>query len=284
MRCPWCNNEDTIEVIFGKRTPETIQLEEWGRCVHASKLGLIAVEQDLFYCKKCKKVFSYKDFPPVDTDELAIFFTATRLKFLPSKVKYLILNEAPPAMYMGESPAFFYSNPDNASNTLYEEVITTLFFPPEFVEKTRTVGLSIEKDFLYMSKYLRKFQQKDFFEMDALEYPVSLVSKKEVSRSKLNKLILEEMKLYKEYVLGNIEKIADKDTVIFIIKKSTYDIYYPELSKKYKIANHCLIEKYEKPYIPDPTGHQREFRQKLYECLKSVNYQFEADFSSLKYK
>ena len=106
MRCPWCNNNNTVEVVFGERTPEIKQMEKWGHCVHASKLGVIPVSDDLQYCKDCKKVFSYKDYPPVDTDELSVYYATIRMQYLPEKIKYLILNEAPPTMYMGEAPAF----------------------------------------------------------------------------------------------------------------------------------------------------------------------------------
>jgi len=285
MRCPWCNNNNTVEVIFGERTPEIKQMEKWGHCVHASKLGVIPVSDDLQYCKDCKKVFSYKDYPPVDTDELAVYYATIRLQYLPEKIKYLILNEAPPTMYMGEAPAFFYSNPDNLdNNSLYEEVITTLFFPPEYVDKTRTIGLSIEKGFEYMNKYLKIFQAKGFFEIDVLEYPTTLITEENISKAKLNKLILKEMEIYKKFMLDNIKRLADEDTVIFLVKKSTYDMYYLELSKKYKIANDILLESYGTPYLSEPRGHQREFRQKFHHCLKALNYKFETDFSYIKYK
>ena len=76
----------------------------------------------------------------------------------------------------------------------------------------------------------------------------------------------------------------NRSIIINFNAKDVYDIYYPELSKKYKILNDSLIEKYGKPYISSANGHQREFRQKIYHCLKSDNYEFEKDFSYITYK
>ena len=201
------------------------------------------------------------------------FYALMRLKYKPEKVKYLILSDTPCDISTGTAPSFFYANPDNDFyNNLYEEVITTLFFPPKFVDKTRTVGLSIEKGFKYMDKYLTMFKNRGFFQMDAVELPPNFYVDYDRSKTVIRTMIKDEIEEWKEYTLEHIYQVADKDT------------YYPELSKKYKILNDNLIEKYEKPIIPLPGGHQREFRQKFYHCLKSNNYEFEKDFSYITYK
>ena len=79
-----------------------------------------------------------------------------------------------------------------------------------------------------------------------------------------------------------IESIADKNTVIFLVKKTTYDLLYPLLSKKYKIANDVLVEEYGKPYLPAGGGNNKVFRQKFKKCLEGINYNFETDFSYIR--
>ncbi|HSA07198.1 MAG TPA: hypothetical protein P5556_08450 [Candidatus Gastranaerophilales bacterium] len=79
-----------------------------------------------------------------------------------------------------------------------------------------------------------------------------------------------------------IENIANADTVMFLIKKSTYDLLYPMLSDKYKIANNLLVEKYGNPYLPSGGGNNKVFRQKFRKCLEGINYKFESDFSYIR--
>ena len=77
-------------------------------------------------------------------------------------------------------------------NNLYEEVITTLFFPPKFVDKTRTVGLSIEKGFEYMDKYLNMFKERGFFQMDAVELPPNFYVNYDRSKTVIRTMIKKE--------------------------------------------------------------------------------------------
>ena len=72
-----------------------------------------------------------------------------------------------------------------------------------------------------MDKYLKMFQERGFLEIDVLEYPTALITEENISKAKLNKLILKEMEIYKEFMLNNIKRLADEDTVIFLVKKST---------------------------------------------------------------
>lgn len=291
MNCPYCNSDETYKVLFGKISEEMQDAIESSIafCIHVSQIGKpVQVQENLFYCEDCKNTFipNPEDEIYVPSEqELMTFYALMRLKYKPDKIKYLILSDTPCDISIGIAPSFFYANPDNDFyNNLYEEVITTLFFPPEFVDKTRTVGLSIEKGFEYMDKYLNLLKERGFFQMDAIELPACAFVDYSKSRSSINRQIKQEMLNWQDYTLNHIYQIANNDTKIIIIKKDVYDIYYPILSKKFKILNDYLIPIYSKPYICSPVGHQREFRQKLYQCLKSDNYKFEKDFSYICYK
>lgn len=291
MNCPYCNSDETYKVLFGEIDEETQYAIDSGMsfCIHVSQIGKpVQVQENLFYCEDCKKTFVPNPEDEIyvpNEQELMTFYALMRLKYKPEKIKYLILSDMPCDISIGTAPSFFYANPDNDFyNNLYEEVITTLFFPPEFVDKTRTVGLSIEKGFKYMDKYLTMFKNRGFFQMDAVELPPNFYVDYDRSKTVIRTMIKDEIEEWKEYTLEHIYQVADKDTRIILVKKDVYDIYYPELSKKYKILNDSLIEKYEKPYISSANGHQREFRQKFYHCLKSDNYEFEKDFSYITYK
>lgn len=291
MNCPYCNSDETYKVLFGEISEEMQDAIDTGLayCIHVSQIGKpVQVHENLFYCEDCKKTFI-----PVPEDEiydpneqeLMIFYALMRLKYKPDKVKYLILSDTPCEILIGTAPAFFYANPDNDFyNNLYEEVITTLFFPPEFVDKTRTVGLSIEKTEKFMDKYLTMFKERGFFQMDAVELPPNFYVDYDRSRTVIKTRIKDEIEKWKEYTLDHIYQVADKNTKIILVKKDIYDTFYPELSKKYKILNDSLTEQYGKPIIPLPGGHQREFRQRFYHCLKSDNYKYEKDFSYITYK
>lgn len=288
MNCPYCNSDEIYKVLFGKITDKVRDMIEDDFFIHASQIGILPVQDNLYYCEDCKKTFVPKPEDEIyipNEQELITYYALMRLKYKPNKVKYLILSDTPNELSIGIAPMFFYANPDNDFyNNLYEEVITTLFFPQEFIDRTRTIGLSIEKDARFMKQYLKMLKQRGFFQMDTIELPPNFYINFSKSRSAIKKMLKTEIEKWKEYTLDHIHQVADKDTKIILVKKEVYDIYYPELSKKYKILNDSLVEKFGKPYISSPCGHQREFRQKFYHCLVSDNYQFENDFSYINHK
>ena len=135
-----------------------------------------------------------------------------------------------------------------------------------------------------MSKFLKKIQARGFFEIDILNYPAGQLKSPRITNSKFQKLVIERMKRNLKSKLPLIDEVSHKDTVIFMVKKSTYDLLYPELSGKYTIANDILEKEFGKKYMSNPTGHQKEFRIKLKKCLDILNYQFETDFSDVMLK
>lgn len=128
-------------------------------------------------------------------------------------------------------------------------------------------------------KFLDKMKEKGFFEIDMLDLPTTFLKTPRMKASKHQKVVADTLNKNLKSKLLLINEVCNSDTVIFIIKKSVYELLYPELSGKYKIANDILIEEFGKPYLPSPTGHQKEFRIKFKKCLEALGYEFETDFS-----
>jgi predicted kinase len=164
---------------------------------------------------------------------------------------------------------------------LFMEVITTLFLPEEYIDKTRTTSHTVDIE-IEMHKYIKLFRQRGFFEIDMVNEPRSFMATRNITPTKLDKKVIKAMEKNLKSKMLFIESIADKDTVIFLVKKTTYDLLYPLLSNKYKIANDVIFEEYGKPYLPAGGGNNKIFRQKFRKCLEGINYNFETDFSYIR--
>jgi len=279
--CPECNSRNTVKIVYGREIPEVVEEEKEGRIKYGGMFsGKNSPDR---FCKDCKHEFNVWELTDNFTnEELDQYYIKYRSKYKPDKVKYLIINEAPPTIYDNCVPPFFYNNPNCLQNSVFLEIMTTLFLPEEFIEKTRTVGHTVDLE-VEMHKYLKMFKEKGFFEIDILDFPVSFLETRNITPSKLEKKVIIEMQKTLKSKLLQINKVADKDTIIIFVKKTTYNLLYSELSTKYRIANDCLVEEYGKPYLPGASGgHQKVFRQKFRKCLESFDYQFETDFSYLR--
>ena len=192
--CPYCNKKDVDWIACeGKITYEGKKYPD------VKKMLSYAPGGDLFYCKQCQTFFTYDDYPPVDERILFMDFTMKRYEYRPNTLKYIIINDAPPTMYKGEEANFFYSNADFIQDFLYSEIMTTLFLPKEYIGKTRTIDLTIDIE-MHREKYLKMFQEKGFWQWDALPYSKNMVD----SNDKIPnaKKVLNEMMSYAPNILA----------------------------------------------------------------------------------
>lgn len=276
--CPQCYNRRTIKIYFGKPIPEIMEAEKEGEIKYGGLFAGVDPAPD-HHCPKCGCNFNFWELiGDFSKNELEEYYIKYRSKYKPDVVKYLIINEAPTEIWEGFTPPFFYNNPNGIDkNNPFNEVATVLFYPPEYIEKTRDMKVLYPD--MEMSKFLDKMKEKGFFEIDMLDLPAGFYKTNRMTASKHQKAITEKMQKNLKTKLLLINQICNPDTVIFLVKKSVYELLYTELSGKYKIANDMLEKEFGKPYLPSPTGHQKEFRIKFKKCLEDCNYQFETDFS-----
>jgi len=276
--CPQCYNRRTIRLCFGKPIPEILEAEKEGDIKYGGLFAGVDPAPD-HHCPKCGFNFNVWELCADFTNkELEEYYIKYRSKYKPDVVKYLIINEAPTDIWQGFTPPFFYNNPNGIEkNNPFDEVAKVLFYPPEYIEK------SIDSKVIYpemeMSKFLDRMKEKGFFEIDILDLPAYFYKTSRMTASKHQKVLAEKMQKNLKTKLLLINQVCNPDTVIFLVKKSVYELLSPELSGKYRIVNDVLEKKFGKPYLPSATGHQKEFRIKFKKCLESIGYEFETDFS-----
>lgn len=234
--CPQCYNRHTIKIYFGKPLPHILEAEKEGKIKYGGLFPGVDPAPD-HHCLKCGFNFNLWELTGDFTDkELEEYYIKYRSKYKPDKVKYLIINESPTDIYEGCTPPFFYNNSNGIEkNNPFDEVAKVLFYPPEYIEK------SIDSKVIYpemrMHKFLDKIKEKGFFELDMLDLPASFLKTPRMTASKYQKIVEKALTKNLKSKLLLINKVCDSDTVIFIIKKSIYELLHPVLSGKYKIAN-----------------------------------------------
>jgi len=176
-----------------------------------------------------------KNYPATD-------YQALRESFKPKKITCLLIAESPPASE-GEEKRFFYNPNCEKIDYLYKAVMQVLF--PEFNPKERG-----KKRF-----YLKKFQEKGFYLIDAVDYPIN------------DRKITERNKLIQKNLNNKIQEIKNlikKDTPIILIKANIFRLFREPLLKN-GFTNICNKK------IPFPRPEwQKEFKKEFKECLKKL--------------
>lgn len=168
-------------------------------------------------------------------------YAAARNKYKPSRVRCLLLGEAPPSSL----DRHFYFEDVKRQDSLFLEIMGVLY--PE--EKQQY--LSSGRDTFMKSELLQRFSEDGFLLLDLLEVPGELLagSLADAIPSLLNRL----------------QKIIDKQTPIIMIKADVYDTcYLPLTAEGYNVV----------PLrIPFPgSGQQRVFRGKFKTALTSIKW------------
>lgn len=174
-------------------------------------------------------------------------FAQARKKYLPQSVKLLFVTEAPPTP---DRNRYFYFEQVRQGDSLFLELMKVLF--PEEVAAFDTVkALRAEKVY-----FLERFQAAGFHLLHATDEP-----KPDTTAS-------ERRKAYKESLLtlmGQIDRLADKNTPIILISAVVYEACFHLLTKAgYQVINESMIE------FPN-SGQQINFRRKLSTLLYKYN-------------
>lgn len=155
-----------------------------------------------------------------------------RETYKPTVIKCLFLAESPPLSQNG-SLRFFYNPKEDKYDFLFKAIMDAIF--PDFKKEYKKGD---------KEKYLKKFEDKGFYLIDATDKPINKESNK-------NKQICDNL----ENKTHEIKTLISKNTPIIIIKKNVFTIFQPKLKKeKIKVLN--------KEFIPFPShGNQEKFKK-----------------------
>jgi len=174
--------------------------------------------------------------------EIAKKLEKARQKYLPKNIKYLLIAEAPP----DSLERFFYFEDVKKHDYLFLGVAQAMY--PDLKEKFLASKRNIE----IKKSILTKFKNDGFFLLDLSELPLTLMQ--ESLENQLPNL--------KE----KIEKVANKQTKIILIKVNVYDTAYSYLVKQgfENVINYR---------IPFPgQGGQKKFQEKFKKALVAAGY------------
>lgn len=185
-----------------------------------------------------------------------------RLKYKPEVIKCLFIAEAPPT----DRDRFFYFENVREQDSLYLELMKVLFPSNEssnesLIEFEKLFG-SITKDVssLRANKevYLKKFQEKGFYLIDAVDYPLPYG----ISRTKDKINFLEKQKTA---FIKKVEGFVTRKTPIVLISVPVYQaISGILLFNDYNVFNTEAIE------FPG-TGQQTNFKRKMNLLMPRIN-------------
>lgn len=182
---------------------------------------------------------------PAISNEFSVVRTKlemARLKYKPTKVKYLLIAEAPP----DSVERFFYYDNVRQHDYLFLGVAQALY--PDLKDNFLVSG----RNSAIKNSILLKMKADGFYLLDLSDLPLSLMTG-DLS-SQLPKLF------------GKITKVADEQTKIILIKATVFDTAY-EYLKQRGFKNVVNIR------IPFPgQGGQKNFQIKFNEALKLVDY------------
>ena len=178
-----------------------------------------------------------------DVEELQSQIEEARNSYKPESIRYLLIAEAPP----NSIDRFFYYPDVKTADYLFLGVMGVLF--PDRKRKYISSGRteSMKKDLL------RDFQEKGFFLLDLLDFPINLYS--------------ESLENAVPSLVDKLKKSVDANTPIILIKANVYDLaFQPLVSNGFK--NTVSLR------IPFPgQGWQTVFGIKFSEALEIAGYE-----------
>jgi len=179
-----------------------------------------------------------------DITQLKNKLELARRKYQPAQVKYLLVAEAPP----DSIDRFFYYTEVFVHDYLFMGVARALY--PELKEKhlesRRHKNSSVKK------LILEKLKAEGFYLLDLSELPLSLLTES------LNSQV--------PYLIQKINKIANVDTKIILIKANVFDAAFPALIN-------AGIKNVINTRITFPaSGGQTKFQNEFTEALKIAKY------------
>ena len=172
-----------------------------------------------------------------DLEFLAARYATARNRYRPSTLRTLLIAESPPC----DLDRYFYFEAVPKQDSLFLEIMGVIY--PEM----KAAYLKSGRDPALKAELLEHFQSDGYWLMDLSEIPHEVSGKK--PEDSLPDL------------LARIEKVAEKDTRIILIKSNVYDNCYPALKEQqYSVSEER---------IPFPgSGQQGVFRERFGRALQ----------------
>jgi hypothetical protein len=193
--------------------------------------------------KKVKEVSKQEDYKDINFEKVKEKLEKARSKYLPKNLKYILIAEAPP----DSLERFFYYEDVRQHDYLFLGIAQALY--PDL----KTKFLETKRDKQIKKVILENFKSDGFFLLDLSELPISLLKGK--------------LENHLPSLKEKIEKIADKQTQIILIKANVFDIAYSYLIEN-GFKNVIDIR------IPFPgQGGQKKFQKEFQKALKRIGYE-----------
>ncbi len=223
-----------------------MQVSDLHRLISSGRITVVNDDNDT---TPSPKAFSTKPGKPAEKPAISNDFSAVRtklemarLKYKPTKVKYLLIAETPPDSF----ERFFYYDNVHQHDYLFLGVAQALY--PDLKDTFLASG----RNSAIKNSILLKMKADGFYLLDLSDLPLSLMTG-DLS-SQLPKLI------------GKINNVADEHTKIILIKATVFDTAY-EYLKQRGFKNVVNVR------IPFPgQGGQKLFQISFKEALKLVAY------------
>lgn len=161
---------------------------------------------------------------------------SARLKYMPERIKWLLIAEAPPDAL----DRFFYYEDVNEKDYLYVETMKVLF------------SSTPESDFRRMKgQYLQWFKKNGFYLIDVMDAPIPSGTR---SRGRREMIWANRRNVLQK--LDRLKNSLTDETRIVLIKATVYELNAFLRHAGYAVANRNMI--------PFPsTGHQLEYREEI---------------------
>jgi len=167
--------------------------------------------------------------------------TRLRQRYRPERIKVLFVAESPPES-SDEEVRFFYNPRQERWDHMYRAVMQAVF--PEFEYRPG------EKD-----NWLRRFQERGYYLIDATDRPVNHLSPAERRR---------ELGLAVDGKLSEIRGLVAPSTPIVLVKKAIFAAFHRPLRE----AGYNVIHE---SFLPFPShGHQARFVETCRTCLREA--------------
>lgn len=187
---------------------------------------------------KSNKFTGKKDF---DFTKIKKTIEKARENYIPSKIKYLLIAEAPPESL----DRFFYFSDVKTDDWLFIGVMQALY-PSKKEEYLRQKRNPILKETL-----LTQFKDDGFYLIDLLDFPLSFYS--------------EDLENTTYDLISKIKLLLDEQTKIILIKVNVYDTAFSVLkSNGFNVIDKRIV-------FPS-SGGQQNFQVKFNEALKEAKY------------
>lgn len=165
------------------------------------------------------------DFKNIDTE----VYRVSRLKYLPTKIKYLFIAESPPA-FRGESPiAYFYFDNVPKADSLFYTLVKAIY------------DLDFDKTKNDRREILSRLRDDGYYLIDTVDYPINKTRNWiHVADIERERIIMKNKMKFEAHLNSLIEQgHVDNLTKAILIKGTVFNVYSKH--RKLKVLNHQII-------------------------------------------